>query len=68
VDGVVCPAPNCSETLNYHEIKFWADDETFVRYDRILTRRALGVEEDFVTCTNVNCDAGQIHTEGGEFT
>jgi len=66
VDGVVCPAPDCKEVLNYHEIKYWADDETFARYDRLLTRRALGVEDDFVLCTNPKCDAGQIHSEGGK--
>lgn len=64
VDGVVCPAPNCSEVMDYHEIKFWSDNSTFARYDRILMRRALGVEEDFVLCTRPGCDAGQIHSEG----
>jgi hypothetical protein len=65
VDGIVCPAPDCTETLDYHEIQFWADEDTFTRYDRALTRRALGVDDNFIMCTNAACEAGQIHSEGG---
>lgn len=66
IDVVVCPAPDCPEGMDYHEIKFWSDDSAFARYDRALTRRALGLEDGFVTCANAACEAGQIHGEGGE--
>jgi hypothetical protein len=65
VAGVVCPAHDCLQVLDYHEIKYWADEETFSRYDRLLTRQALGVDENFVFCTNAACEAGQIHPQGG---
>ena len=53
--------------MDYEDIRYWSDRDTFRRYDRMLTRMALGVEENFVLCTNAACDAGQIHSEGCEF-
>ncbi|PVG00725.1 hypothetical protein CPB86DRAFT_700498 [Serendipita vermifera] len=64
--GIDCPAHECPQVMDYHEVKIWADEETFARYDRLLARQALGVDEDFVLCTNAACDAGQIHSQGAD--
>lgn len=64
VRAIVCPAPECIMLMDYDDLRYWADENTFRKYDRMLARMALGVEENFVLCTNAACDAGQIHSEG----
>lgn len=66
IDGFVCPAPDCTETLDYREIEYWSDESTFIKYDRALMKRALGVDDNFVLCSNTACESGQIHSEGGK--
>ncbi len=55
----------CRNTLQYADVKLHANKALFDRYDRLLTRAALGSDPDFIWCQGPGCESGQLH-EGGE--
>ncbi|CAG8687139.1 5178_t:CDS:2, partial [Cetraspora pellucida] len=61
---ILCPEDECRELLQEQDVKKFADEETFNRYERLNLLFALSQMQDFHWCTNQGCDSGQIHDEG----
>ncbi|CAG8657856.1 35467_t:CDS:2, partial [Racocetra persica] len=62
--NILCPEEECRELLQEQDVKRFADEETFSRYDQLNLRYALLQMPDFHWCTNQDCNSGQIHDEG----
>ncbi|KAL4777135.1 hypothetical protein BDW60DRAFT_55720 [Aspergillus nidulans var. acristatus] len=61
-DEIKCP--QCQTLFIHEDIKRFADEETFTRYDRLSLRHALNADKNFVWC--LECDFGQLHRRGTE--
>ncbi|KAJ4296060.1 hypothetical protein N0V88_004762 [Collariella sp. IMI 366227] len=57
-DKVKCP--DCSEVLEYADVKFHATKEAFEQYDNLLLRTSLRGMEDFYFCLARGCGSGQL--------
>ncbi|KAK4152453.1 hypothetical protein C8A00DRAFT_34869 [Chaetomidium leptoderma] len=57
-DRLKCP--DCSELLEWQDIKRHAVAETFIRYDSLLLRAALMEHPTFQFCLSAECGSGQI--------
>lgn len=57
LDDIGCP--ECRSPFQYHEMKAWAPQELFERYDSLLARRALSADGRFHWC--LNCPSGQVN-------
>lgn len=55
----------CSEVMQYEDVKRHADLETFQRFDDLAALSVYNNDPDFVWCLNAECGAGQVH-EGGD--
>ncbi|KAG7292598.1 hypothetical protein NEMBOFW57_002633 [Staphylotrichum longicolle] len=53
--------PDCSEVLEWQDVKRHASKETFARYDDLLLRGALTAEPNFQYCLSQTCNSGQIY-------
>lgn len=53
--------PDCSELLNFEEVRALASPEAFRRYDDLATKAALAGTREFRWCLNTRCGAGQMH-------
>lgn len=56
-----CPGTTCNITLTYEEIKAYASNDIFTRYDVLQARNALSSNPDFRWCRAEGCVSGQIH-------
>ncbi|KAL5044156.1 hypothetical protein BDW71DRAFT_186436 [Aspergillus fruticulosus] len=61
-DEIKCP--ECQTLFIHEDIKRFADEETFIRYDRLSFRHALSANKNFIWC--LECDFGQLHEPGAE--
>ncbi|KAL3433680.1 hypothetical protein BDV09DRAFT_196483 [Aspergillus tetrazonus] len=61
-DEIKCP--QCQTLFIHEDIKRFADEETFTRYDRLSLRHALNADKNFIWC--LECDFGQLHKPGAE--
>ncbi|KAI8629088.1 hypothetical protein F5Y19DRAFT_89454 [Xylariaceae sp. FL1651] len=52
----------CSELLEFKDVKAFAAKDAFERYDKLATRAALDSMQGFQWCFNPRCDAGQIYS------
>jgi len=60
-DRLKCP--DCSELLEFLDVKRNASPETFARYDTLATRAVLKDIPNFRWCLSTSCESGQIHDE-----
>ncbi|KAF4502578.1 E3 ubiquitin- ligase ARI7 [Fusarium agapanthi] len=58
---LTCPSFNCDRRLEYDEVKLYARQETFSKYDDYLKLEALSNLPSFRWCIAENCSYGQIH-------
>ncbi|CAG8800145.1 6582_t:CDS:2, partial [Racocetra persica] len=58
---ITCPEDGCNEILNQKDIKEFASEETFRRYERFLLNLALSQIPTFQWCLNPKCGSGQDH-------
>ncbi|KAL4758712.1 E3 ubiquitin-protein ligase [Aspergillus foveolatus] len=61
-DEIKCP--QCQTLFIHEDIKRFADEEAFTRYDRLSLRHALNADKNFIWC--LECDFGQLHKPGAE--
>ncbi|KAL5338310.1 hypothetical protein BJX70DRAFT_388699 [Aspergillus crustosus] len=59
-DEIKCP--ECKTLLIHDDIRRFADEETFARYDKLSLRQALTSDKNFIWC--LECDFGQLHEPG----
>ncbi|RIB17850.1 hypothetical protein C2G38_2186206 [Gigaspora rosea] len=60
---IKCPGDGCKEFLNQKDIKEFASEESFKRYERFLLNLALSEIPTFQWCLNPNCGSGQDHDQ-----
>jgi hypothetical protein len=58
---VKCPGTSCRTHLTHEEIKAYATQEVFERYDTLQTRGVLSLDPNFRWCRAQGCTSGQIH-------
>ncbi|KAF5981890.1 e3 ubiquitin ligase ARI7 [Fusarium coicis] len=58
---LTCPSFDCDRRLEYDEVKLYARQETFSKYDEYLKLEALRNLPSFRWCLADNCSYGQIH-------
>ncbi|KAF4450168.1 putative E3 ubiquitin-protein ligase ARI7 [Fusarium austroafricanum] len=56
-----CPSLECSRRLEYDEVKLYARQDTFLKYDEYLKLDALSKLPSFRWCLAEKCSYGQIH-------
>ncbi|KZT55753.1 hypothetical protein CALCODRAFT_498223 [Calocera cornea HHB12733] len=56
-----CPVVGCMEEMELDDVRFWAPQETFERYETLQLRRALARSPSFHWCLNPRCPSGQFH-------
>ncbi|KAL4946806.1 hypothetical protein BDV06DRAFT_635 [Aspergillus oleicola] len=59
-DEIKCP--ECNTLFIHDDVKRFADEETFTRYDKLSFRHALTTDKNFIWC--LDCDFGQLHESG----
>ncbi|CAF3096959.1 unnamed protein product [Rotaria sp. Silwood2] len=67
-DDIYCPESDCRVRFDYSTVKsilfLNGDDKLVERYDRYVLHRQLEQMDEFIWCSNVLCNVGQIN-EGG---
>lgn len=63
--NIACLSADCGAIMQYADLRRNSADEDMIRYERFATRDALAEMPDFKWCINPQCDAGQIHDDGG---
>ncbi|KAF5552595.1 e3 ubiquitin ligase ARI7 [Fusarium mexicanum] len=58
---LTCPSVDCGRRLEYDEVKLYARQDTFSKYDDYLKLEALSNLPSFRWCLAENCSYGQIH-------
>ncbi|KAF2707664.1 hypothetical protein K504DRAFT_383363 [Pleomassaria siparia CBS 279.74] len=58
-----CKCPECGLSLSHEDIKLFATQETFARYDHLSTRATLSNLPNFHWCQSPTCSSGQFHDE-----
>ncbi|KAL2812343.1 hypothetical protein BDW59DRAFT_167837 [Aspergillus cavernicola] len=56
----------CRKQMSEQDLQTWANPEILHRYDALRTRKALGDNPNFIWCSSLNCERGQIHASGAE--
>ncbi|KAL4925104.1 E3 ubiquitin-protein ligase [Aspergillus undulatus] len=59
-DEIKCP--ECNTLFIHDDVKRFADEETFRRYDKLSLRHAVTADKNFIWC--LECDFGQLHEPG----
>lgn len=60
--------PECPETLSYYDVQRAASEETFLAYEKLLTRSLLASIPDFSWCLNpAGCDSGQENSANNNY-
>ncbi|KAL2869220.1 E3 ubiquitin-protein ligase [Aspergillus lucknowensis] len=54
--------PECKTLLIHDDVKRFADEATFARYDNLSFRHAVSADKRFIWC--LECDFGQLHEPG----
>jgi hypothetical protein len=64
---VPCPNAECSSTLSNEDVKQWASEELFARWDMVSLREQMRQDRTggglFVWCQSPDCYSGQLHPE-----
>lgn len=63
---IKCPGSECRILLAHHDVRQYATEEVFERYDVFAMRAALGDDPNFIWCKRPGCKSGQIHMSGEE--
>ncbi len=61
-DEINCPS--CNQRMSHQDIKTWAEDEIFERYDDMITLQTLQEDGNFIRCCRPECCGGQFHDGG----
>ncbi|RIB18173.1 hypothetical protein C2G38_1368122 [Gigaspora rosea] len=61
---IACPEDGCTEILDQKDVKKFANEESFRRYERFTLKFALSQIPTFQWCLNPNCESGQDHYQG----
>ncbi|KAF4635464.1 hypothetical protein G7Y89_g2641 [Cudoniella acicularis] len=56
----------CPEPLQHGDIKCYATEDVYERYDRLATRAILNAIPNFRWCLRPGCESGQIHVTGDD--
>ncbi|KAL2840205.1 hypothetical protein BJY01DRAFT_218675 [Aspergillus pseudoustus] len=59
-DEIKCP--ECKMLFIHEDVKKFADEATFERYDKLSFRHAVSADKNFIWC--LECDFGQLHELG----
>jgi IBR domain, a half RING-finger domain len=51
----------CHQRMTHHDIKRWAEPETFEKYDRLITLQAIQQDRSSVRCCQPECEGIQFH-------
>ncbi|KAH7002886.1 hypothetical protein EDB82DRAFT_1817 [Fusarium venenatum] len=60
-DNIACPSVGCQRLLTYEELRLYAQEETFHKYDEYLKLKALSQMPSFMWCLSEKCSSGQVH-------
>ncbi|KAF2097606.1 hypothetical protein NA57DRAFT_77859 [Rhizodiscina lignyota] len=60
-DQLTCPYPSCGSSLSENEVRIYADEEVYARYDTLITTSLLSAMPGFRWCIKPGCRSGQIH-------
>jgi len=63
-DHITCM--ECSAKMHHNDVQRAAAPGTFVRFDTLSTRAALGAMDDFIWCIGPGCTSGQCHPAGAD--
>ncbi|KAH7230317.1 hypothetical protein B0J15DRAFT_506357 [Fusarium solani] len=58
---LTCPSLGCRRRLEYEEVRLYAGDEAFFKYNKYLKIEALNQMPSFRWCLAEHCSSGQIH-------
>ncbi|KAI8710918.1 RING-type domain-containing protein [Fusarium sp. LHS14.1] len=58
---LTCPSLGCGRRLEYEEVRLYASDDAFFKYDEYLKMEALNQIPSFRWCLAEHCSSGQIH-------
>ncbi|KAI1641203.1 hypothetical protein F4809DRAFT_216014 [Biscogniauxia mediterranea] len=61
-DRLKCP--ECPQLLKFENVRAFATEDTFKRYDELATKGVLTQINEFQWCLNPQCNSGQIHSKG----
>ncbi|CAG8758821.1 7478_t:CDS:2, partial [Dentiscutata heterogama] len=61
---ISCPVDGCTEILDQKDVKKFANEESFRRYERFTLNLVLSKISTFHWCLNPNCGSGQDHYHG----
>lgn len=64
--GTNLTCPGCNESLEYGEVRQFAGQDQFQRYDRLLLTKLLSMSGDFRWCASTSCPSGQ-HVDCGDY-
>ncbi|MCJ1288075.1 hypothetical protein MMC26_007428 [Xylographa opegraphella] len=56
--------PTCKARLSYNDIKAFATEPVFQRYDNLTNLEAMSALPNFRRCLSLGCESGQIHYQG----
>jgi hypothetical protein len=56
--------PECPEPMAYVDVRRYATEEIFQRYDTLAMRDGIATDPNFRWCPAPGCESGQIHNEG----
>ena len=59
-ENIACPHDSCTAMLCFDDMQLFAPPEIFARYDKYINKKGLAALNDYVECSNVQCDSGGI--------
>jgi hypothetical protein len=67
-DDIYCPEINCGVKFDYNTVRIIlslnGDDKLVERYDRYILHRQLEQMDEFIWCSNLSCNVGQLNVDG----
>lgn len=63
-DQLSCP--ECPALLGYADVRKFATEATFQKYDFLTMKKAVSADPNFRWCTAAKCSFGQVHSGGAE--
>ncbi|KAJ8107199.1 hypothetical protein OPT61_g9031 [Boeremia exigua] len=61
-----CPSDGCGQILTHSDVRKYASEELFTRYDELSMRAFLSADPNFRYCLAEGCNSGQIHDAEAE--